>query len=126
MKVTKKIQTTDTGCIQACFASLLDLPVDRVPNFSLNGDWWNEALAWLQRHNKTAIYINLDNEHTQWGETYRLPIIMVGISTVGSLHAVVGIAHGDTIEQLHDPSPQNIGIKEGGLIGVIVISEALE
>lgn len=40
----------DAGnCLQACIASLLELPLDDVPHFVADGDgWWSALLDWLR------------------------------------------------------------------------------
>lgn len=41
--------TTDGDCFAACIASILELPIEDVPNFvdGTDPDWWQTATCWL-------------------------------------------------------------------------------
>lgn len=42
----------DGNCFAACVASILELPVESVPNFRTEGHgWWHEWQRWLEPHN---------------------------------------------------------------------------
>jgi hypothetical protein len=42
----------DGNCFAACVASILELPIDMVPNYRSEGDgWWHEWQEWLKPRN---------------------------------------------------------------------------
>lgn len=101
---------TDAGrgnCLQACVASVLDLPIDRVPHFLDFGDNWFHALELFMD--------NYGIEYEGTGGTRTISeyegvdgyIIACGESPRHRHHAVV---YKDG-EMIHDPHPEGGGIK---------------
>jgi hypothetical protein len=43
------------NCFSACVASILELPIARVP-FFMHGDWWTNFCAWCVEHRVVATY----------------------------------------------------------------------
>ena len=103
--VMQKVVSAGEGdCMSACLASILELPLDRVPNFYVGkGDWFNQLWKFLER------------AHLEWGGQ-RVPVIALSksngidgyfMAVVQSInfpektHAVVFKGK----EFVHDPSP---------------------
>lgn len=81
----------DVGnCLAACVASILELPISQVPNFSFtpNGEDWYEdkLLTWLKTRGFTALFVKYDPELGRLG----CYCVASGKSPRGDhLHAVV-------------------------------------
>lgn len=93
------------NCFAACVASLLEMPIDDVPNFcNLPGDWEAEFNRWLRPFGLYALTVQMND--------WRPPglHIMAGKSPRGAsvkeMHSVV--AQGDAI--VHDPHPSRAGL----------------
>lgn len=95
------------NCMQACFASLLDLELDQVPHFLLAGEerdeagnpaWWLEILKFVQSQGFCIVIT---------AEPIGALGVMSGTSPRGNFGHVV-IAHGSNLE--HDPHPDNTGV----------------
>ncbi len=111
------------NCSQAALASLLDLPLDGVPNFFEAGpndtDWWNALYTFLAGRNLTMWHIDypnhahalLDLKHRPgyllvWGESPRDP---------QRQHYVVW--HGGRM--IHDPHPDGSGLVRIGGVDIL-------
>lgn len=119
-----QMQTTfDKGqgnCTAACVASILEMPIEDVPNFALHGwDWAEHLDKWLAERGYQVIAIIFEN----WRfltRTWMTPNQFVMVSGVSpraegdSLfrHAVVGRTYGHGIEIVHDPHPSRDGISK--------------
>jgi hypothetical protein len=102
-------------CMRACLASILDLPLDDVPDFVNEGDpafWFGRAQSWLRPQGKRMVwvdpsiapFVNVDEAvlHIKVGFANRASIAL------NETHAVVGL--GETI--VHDPHPSRAGLAE--------------
>ncbi len=105
------------NCFAACIASLLELPINEVPNFcAYPADSWTEKLdEWLAARGLFSVEVRLDPEKPV---LYPVPVgvfcILTGPSPRGSfLHSVIGGSvrcgeqHG--FEIVHDPHPSGAG-----------------
>jgi hypothetical protein len=108
--MTPVFQTTPTNCLSACVASILDLPLDSVPEWwTISGDAWLRAIAqWASERGLGICYFNLRDrkEYPVLANHY----VIVGGDTPRSkeyFHAVVALAkwEGGTtrLEFIHDP-----------------------
>lgn len=94
------------NCLQACIASLLELPLSGVPHFVEHegGDWFEEMNKWLVA--REGLYaVNLDES------TFHPPpgyAILNGLSERGVMHSVI-IRNGKLV---HDPYPGGTGLAE--------------
>ncbi len=92
----------DAGnCMQAAFASLLELTLDDVPHFAAMADdeWWGAVLAW-GRSRGYAVVTSDESINGVLG-------ICTGQSPRGDFKHVV-ITRGD--EVVHDPHPSRAGV----------------
>jgi hypothetical protein len=100
---------TEGNCWQACLASVLDLPLDAVPEFAAgmgpgNADWWEQTQAWLATRGLCAIEFTLRSQEPFVGGLPDVPCIITCKSPRGDYnHAVVGCARQHKVELVHDP-----------------------
>jgi hypothetical protein len=92
------------NCFSACVASILELPIDDVPQFMTSENWWHGFARWCARQGYLALvdYRVPDEPATLGysilgGESPRHP---------GSGHAVVAL---DGV-MVHDPHPDRTGL----------------
>ncbi len=105
-------------CVRACIASILELEIDDVPNFTemakTEGEMWEAFAEWLAKRRYAMLFIyDLKNLFFVIDEGY----VMYGIGGVpsqnikGCDHAVVvkGYRKGkeSELEIVHDPNPNN-------------------
>lgn len=94
------------NCYQACIASLLELPLDGVPNFAdgPRSRFWDRVDDWLESQGLQVLHINELN-----GFEIKGYHIISGKSPRGNWrHATVGFQG----EIVHDPHPEGGGLKE--------------
>ena len=103
------------NCYAACLATILELPLESVPNFcAMKGDWMDQANQWLSRCDLALWEQSLaaDGSIPGWNAlTPGMPVIVSGKSPRGDFfHAVVGVyarlpdgRH--SLEYIHDPHP---------------------
>ncbi len=119
--VHQTIRDADTGnCFTASLASILDLPIDAVPNFAADhgDDWEAAAKAWLASRSLAfvtlgfAAYETFAATHFDNAGRY---CVLSGPSTYpGRGHAVVGRVTPDgSIALAHDPCPGGQGLPKG-------------
>jgi len=90
--VTPVVQTNygkHTGnCLTACVASVLDVPIESVPEFCTDGEWFANLVAFCKENGFFLVY---------WKQNDPMPIIAIGLyiilllnlEGVEDLHAVV-------------------------------------
>ena len=106
-----KFGPVEGNCFSACVASILEIPLDDVPQF-MAGDWWANFSAWCAARNVVPRYWPCK----AWCESTDAPFlgvptghsIMTGESPrhPGVLHAVVARDG----EMVHDPNPSRAGV----------------
>lgn len=110
------------NCMQASYASILDLPLEQVPHF-LEEPMGNDENCdirlrkWLQSLGLTELYINIHEpevfRHVLWGLMWSgTQYCIASIESQkfkGCMHSVVAkINHfPDVLEVVHDPNPEN-------------------
>ena len=91
------------NCYAACLASILEIPIEAVPNVDDGEDWLEHIDEWLQIcHGYTLLSFHAET-------FYCVPAvhhIMIGKSSRGLNHAVVGFQG----KIVHDPHPNNKGL----------------
>lgn len=106
-------------CERACVASILDLPIEEVPNFRDPGIAWDDLLPhWAQRHGYAIIAPKLDRSPDDYNWAAMGGV--VALASVpsqkfeGGNHAVIvgwvpDEEHPDALQVvvLHDPNPDN-------------------
>ena len=101
----KPVQQTITGeggdCLRACVASLLELPIEEVPNFCEDRDW----CVWLPKLQicLQARGLKMEVYTTSWCEE---PAMAWGYSPRGLPHSVIY----QSGRLAHDPHPSGDGI----------------
>lgn len=91
------------NCLAACLASLLELPLAKVPTFTPDG-WRSELGAWLKRRGLWFLQLNMPSREAL-AEVKGYAIVS-GHSERGLLHATVWRGG----EMVHDPHPSRAGI----------------
>lgn len=90
------------NCMQACIASLLNLPMSVVPHFHVDGcdapTFWERVETFVTRQGFVLMY----------GHAYDCMVIHSGPTLRGTKHCVIGL--GDKV--VHDPHESNLGLKE--------------
>jgi hypothetical protein len=116
------------NCFAACVASILELPLEDVPNFVLEGEgWWNAAKAWLHERGYALLWVKHDA--VACGYVDPNPLIDAGhyIITTGQsprgefLHCV--IEHRGRI--VHDPHPSRDGFVGAWVDFMVLIPNTL-
>lgn len=125
------MQTTfgDVGnCFSACIASILECPIEEVPNFCAGNRsrWMLDAQAWLRGRGWAMVSMTFKDfdaiGQAVWIGAFPGECIYIasGKSSRGLLHSV--IMCGDHL--LHDPHPDGNGVTFGKDIAVEVIFPA--
>lgn len=116
------------NCLAACVASILDLPIEAVPNFAESG-YFDGLHQWLGERGLKGVSVRFpdadaaarvyvgysDDLILMWGDSPRLDA-----SGKRKGHAVVGVAYGYGFRAIHDPHPSREGL-HGGPFGVMWI-----
>lgn len=94
------------NCFCACIASILEVPIETVPDFGQNPNWREETNKWLAQHNMFYIDVMLPGDMRDelvdfWG--YH---VIAGKGPRGMQHAVVGYKG----EMVFDPHPSGDGL----------------
>lgn len=105
------------NCLQACIASILELPLETVPHFAL---WYDEP-DWHEKLNKwligtAGIYEVTVAAGSMYLETIHGYALLNGLSERGVMHSVV-IKDGVIV---HDPYPNGNGIVTPESYGLFV------
>lgn len=98
------------NCFAACLASILELPIEAVPNFMAEhrSDWFGALNRWLAGTGLRCVYVkaaHLDDAKIAPFAS-DVPLIVGGKSPRGLSHAVIW--HDGEI--VHDPHPEGGGI----------------
>lgn len=108
-------------CFRACIASILELPIDAVPDFcAIPHDWENNFHEWLSAHGLATVEVNLGQGQIVYPVTDGTICIVSGTTKrhPTRLHSVIGRVTWDQDKQpsgaarpflvfefLHDPFP---------------------
>lgn len=109
----KKIFQTKFGkpegnCFPACVASILEIEIERIPNYQEgDGVWYQNFKKWLRKFDYECVALNrsLLAEKDQCPEVYG---IVSGKSPRGLSHSTVYFKD----EMVHDPHPEGGGVKD--------------
>lgn len=110
--------TARGNCFAACIASILELPLEAVPNFCDHDDWRHHVNEWLQPRGLFYVDFRLDDgswriEHAVQYAGYH---VISGPAERGLRHAVVGYK-GNAV---HDPHPSGAMLLEDQEFGFLV------
>lgn len=90
------------NCLQTCIASILELPLEKVPHFVSFGDeWFTKLWEWFQEYGMMPIFVTPKDQHKAVGFT-----VGTGPGPRGFRHAVVCYDR----EIVHDPHPSRAGL----------------
>lgn len=108
-------QTHPKGCFQACVASILEMPIESVPDFCGDGwkgkDWWLQFQEWLKQRGMYALKFSTPTTPIKFSPTPNgLLVILSGYSKRGVLHTVVGEWGHGMFNVIHDPHESREGI----------------
>lgn len=103
------------NCFSACIASILELPVEAVPNFCQHKDWFSRCNQWLNERGYCYLEFGLGTEVQEWS-SFTGYCVLVGDSPRGCKHAVVG----HRAQMIHDPHPSGEGLLSIELIGYLI------
>ena len=95
------------NCWSACIASVLEIPIEDVPNFCVEqrARWWDATNDWLRARGLVCLNVNLVGEFLIGGYW-----IASGKSPRGAFdHSVVYLED----QMVHDPHPSNAGLDGG-------------
>lgn len=122
IEVTPQKQTIfgspNGNCFATCVASLLDLPLEDVPNFCAdeNEDWFDGFQKWLTERGMYAIDLKVVDEPFLRPVPDGTLVILTGMGARGLLHCVIAsyrLKDGlHTWEHVHDPHPNNTFIED--------------
>ena len=104
------MQTTPTNCFRACVATVLNIPIEDVPEACDGAKWnWIEFQNWLATKGMQAIELTFGNGGTIYPVVEPVLCILTGKSPrecTSGLHAVVGYFIGfEGFQLVHDPHP---------------------
>ena len=108
-----KFGAEEGNCFQAMLASVLELPLESVPDFMTGaeqGAWRIPLNTWLRQFNLG--YIEIAPTYLPKGCIHEIS----GDSPRGLMHAVVG----QSMEMIHDPHPSGEGILNTEVFGIFV------
>lgn len=102
-----KFGDPDGNCFASCLASLLELPLESVPDFQ-EKDWWGAFKRWLKKRGLAPINL-------YGGKGYILPrdtlCIAGGKGPRGLEHSVIWKTGGHGVAKMvHDPHPSGEGL----------------
>jgi len=91
--MTAQYQTRNDNCVQACVASILDMPLHKVPHLldmDHDGHGWDRLFKWVRRHRYQAVWIDGSNRVSE-RKLEKSGTYYMGIWPVrsGGTHAVV-------------------------------------
>ena len=124
--MTPQNQLTKRGCIAACIATMLELPVEQIPDFTaddfenlevVNGveypKWWLRLQGWLSERNLCFIEIALPAGVAFNALPFPALVMLAGNTASGTRHVVVGSAGAppNQFEWLHDPLENGTGLE---------------
>jgi hypothetical protein len=116
----RKVLQTEFGpksgnCFSAVIASLLEMPLEDVPNFCEGArpgasKWWDQFQAWLTMKGYSAIELVLSP--LEWAPNEGQECWLVGSSPRGDCdHAVCATYVAGKYKMTHDPHPDGEGLK---------------
>jgi hypothetical protein len=103
------------NCLQAAVASVFEVPLEDVPHFVAEEDWWGALERWLAARNVEVLYLPANEFVNNSVRVGRDAFYLVdGKSPRGEFfHVVVWRGH----EMVHDPHPSGDGL-DGHPVGV--------
>lgn len=97
------------NCFAACVASLLEIPLEDVPDFCAFKNWVPKFLRFLRRRGyRRVAFLTFCDEPFPVDLGAGIDGLFIAVAEVpgGVLHAVIVNAHGNVV---HDPHPEELG-----------------
>ena len=91
------------NCYAACIASILELPIEDVPNFCKSENWFEDSREWVKQHGFDLLMVVANDEWTPPDTFY----IAGGEGGRGCKHTAV--FRKDKL--VHDPYPKGLGLQ---------------
>lgn len=121
-------QLTPNACLQACIATLLEIPIGKVPNFAdapeVEGSpfpgFWLSLQTWLSQKGLFLLEMQLPPNMPFMPLPHPVLCIFFGETKRGVKHAIVGRIEGDQFIQVHNPLPEAEFAGGVGGLGFIV------
>ena len=112
------------NCLAACVASILELPIEVVPNFAEHG-FLDGVRAWLKQLGFELVRVYPTGEASIFANA---PAIVAGWSPRGGgkQHAVVGRSDSGGLEVLHDPHPSRAGIIGEPIVFAWIVNASIQ
>lgn len=119
MKPTAQSRRAPRGdCIRACLASLFELPLERVPDFTNMREDPDSAypVEYLERQawckDQGYAFVEVELKHLRWSALPFSPfVIFLGIHTSGERHAIVGRCEDNLFIPVYDPlEPEGLDV----------------
>lgn len=113
----------DGDCFDACLATLLGLPIEKVDYFRKEEAWYGDCQKWLAQFGLTYLEIDIQKTKLHW--LPQTDCIFGGPSNRGIAHAVVGRVNRFGYEIIHDPHPSRDSLVTIESVGFLVPRRAL-
>lgn len=115
---TQTIFGSENGnCFAACLASILELPVDEVPNFCETEDWVERTNKWLEPRGLFFLAVGIPEEEAVLLHLNRAGYhVIIGEGPRNCPHSVVGFAG----RMVHDPHPSGAGLERNLEYGFLI------
>ena len=94
------------NCFNACLASILEVSIDKFPDFKDEGTWYSSYQKWLRMYHLDFVMV-ADWSKEQTSFLAHVFAIVGGTSPRELAHAVVYYKN----ELIHDPHPDGGGVK---------------
>jgi hypothetical protein len=96
---------TNGNCMAACIASILELPLEGMPNYHSDGDaWYHDWQTWLERYNVQLLTFADGGDWLPTGYS-----ILSGQSPRHDKNHAVVCFNGEIV---HDPHPDGTGVRD--------------
>lgn len=110
------------NCFQAALASVLELDLEEVPHFCLNGgsEWYDRLLEWLRSFGLSAVHIQATTELLESANFEGCFYIVSGKSPRGVEHSTVYRGK----KCIHDPFKGSSGVVPTGIDVIFPVDPA--
>lgn len=125
--IFQRDQTIEGDCLAACIASLMEVELDEIPDFTkYEDDWFNGMQLWFEKRGLCVLNIALPATQPWYAMPGNPWAIFVGLSEAGVPHSVVGRCEGDRFAIVHDPHPNQRGVdKVDSVIFIVPLDPAI-
>jgi hypothetical protein len=105
------------NCFATCIASILELPVDSLPNFCETDDWRERANEWLAELGYFYLDVIIPEDmRAELIFQFAGYHVISGVGPRGCRHSVVGLSG----KMVHDPHPSGDGLTSEDQYGFLI------